>query len=356
MSSPPGPSPAARLLDTLAPARELLILTHDNPDPDCLASALGLQTLIADRLGAPAAIAAGGIVGRAENRAMASELEIELLPAEKVLPEFGGSVILVDTQPERANNALPSGRRPIAVIDHHPDWGASDGVPFADLREHYGATSTIVVEYLRELGIEPTPALATALFYAIASETQQLARSAIPADVACSQYLYPLVDTRVLGAIETPDLGVRYFELIGETVDSALRWGDLVISVLDEVPYPDAVAELADLLLRVESATWACCLAPFEGLLYVSIRSRDPDARAGRLLASILPDGSAGGHDRVAGGRTPLGPRPDEEVTDLALKLLAALGRDSAGPAWLTARGRARVSRSAARLFQQLSR
>src|ERR1043166_4510559 len=135
----------------------LVILPHDNPDPDALASAAGIKYLACTLLKREAHIVLGGIVGRAENRAMLTYLNITLVPVSEV--HFGGEtqVALVDTQPGRANNSLPDGLVPTAVIDHHPAYGDYPGVPFLDLRDQYGATSTIFTEYLRESKLAMDP-------------------------------------------------------------------------------------------------------------------------------------------------------------------------------------------------------
>jgi nanoRNase/pAp phosphatase (c-di-AMP/oligoRNAs hydrolase) len=316
------------LISVLKSAGQILILPHGNPDPDALASGAGLRALIYNKLAVRAPILRSGTIGRAENRAVASALQIRLELAEKILPDFRGSVVLVDTQPGRKNNVLPQGVRPVAVIDHHPDWGGNDGVPFVDLREEYGATSTIVTEYLQELEVPIDARLATALFYGIASETRNLGRETRSADIIASQFLYPFVNKRLLGEIETPRLSPSYFSLITAAVRSTILCDDVTVTLLDKVPYPDAVAEVADLLIRLEDVSWSICLGRHEDFLYVSLRSNDPDARAGSLLASILPDGSAGGHGMIAGGRISL---MDQEwgsmACEVAEQILQELGK-----------------------------
>src|SRR5262249_7236614 len=140
----------ASLLQTLERPGPLVILPHDNPDPDALASAAALKWLAATLLKKDAHIVLGGVVGRAENRAMLTSLSITLGPVSEVRFAADTQVALVDTQPGRPNNSLPEGVLPAVVIDHHPAYEAYPGVPFLDLREPYGATSTILTEYLRE--------------------------------------------------------------------------------------------------------------------------------------------------------------------------------------------------------------
>jgi nanoRNase/pAp phosphatase (c-di-AMP/oligoRNAs hydrolase) len=335
----PSLASARDLLAVLEPAQEIVILPHDNPDPDSLASAEGLRAAIRQVLRRPVAVALSGIIGRSQNRAMVSTLRLELDPIAELERRLRGTVVLVDTQPGRKNNSLPPDVTPAAVIDHHPDWGSNEGVPFLDLREGYGATSTIVTEYLQELEIPIRKRLATALFYGITSETRNLGREAQPADIVASQFLYPYVDKRALAEIETPRLKPSYFQLVSEVVKAAIVCDDVVISILPEVHYPDAVAELVDLLVRLEGALWAICIAPCGSSLQVSVRSNDRDARAGEMLACLLPPGNAGGHGMVAGGRVSLdGGDWRAASLEIATAFLRKLGRSGRKSRWLVTR------------------
>ena len=51
-----------------------LILTHDNPDPDALAAAIGLRDLLTVETGLNLTLGYGGTIGRAENRVLVSSL------------------------------------------------------------------------------------------------------------------------------------------------------------------------------------------------------------------------------------------------------------------------------------------
>ena len=109
-----------RLKEVLRDARRLHIFTHDNPDPDALASALALKYLVHQLWHIQTRIVAGGIVGRAENRAMRRHLKIRLTHAERVPETALRATALVDTQPRAGNNSFPRRLIPTIVIDHHP--------------------------------------------------------------------------------------------------------------------------------------------------------------------------------------------------------------------------------------------
>src|SRR5918999_1696677 len=104
----PSKSPLHHLLRMTEGPASLVILPHDNPDPDALASAVTLRFLVNQaQEGKEIVIALGGIVGRAENRAMLRYLNIGLVPVSEIAFTSSTQVALVDTQPGRRNNSLP---------------------------------------------------------------------------------------------------------------------------------------------------------------------------------------------------------------------------------------------------------
>lgn len=312
MASPQTRGVLAHLLEVLDRPCPLVILPHDNPDPDAMASAAALKYLVGHVLQKPAHIALGGIVGRAENRAMRTYLNIALVPVSEVRFDGEVQVALVDTQPGRPNNSLPEGIVPDVVIDHHPAYAEYPGVPFLDLRDAYGATSTILTEYLRESHIPFDHKIATALFYGITAETQDLGREAAPADIDAAHFLYPYANKRRLAKIENARVPREYFRAFREAIDKAMLYGDrAVISILGDVQYPDMVAEVADFLLRLDRVEWAAAIGTFEGCLHCSIRTTERDVNAGEILQRVLGSKLAGGHDQIAGGRIPVGTEPE---------------------------------------------
>jgi nanoRNase/pAp phosphatase (c-di-AMP/oligoRNAs hydrolase) len=323
------------LLQAIARPAPIVILPHDNPDPDALASAATLAYLFRQLAKREASIALGGIVGRAENRAMLRYLNINLVAVSSI--EFGPETIvaLVDTQPGRANNSLPEGVTPTIIIDHHPAYSDCSGVSFLDLRTDYGATSTILSEYLRESRAPIEGKIATALFYGITAETQDLGREATAADVAACQFLYPHTNKRRLSKIENARVPREYFKAFRDAIEEAKVYDKIVISVLHDVQYPDMVAEVADFLLRLDGVEWAAAMGFYNKWLYMSLRTTNREMNAGDLLQKVLGSKSAGGHDMIAGGRI----RVDEggvamEKTAVRIKdrLIKSLGVDASNP------------------------
>ena len=338
MANGAGSGVPSALLEVIGRPGRLIVLPHDNPDPDSLASAAALKYLAKVLADKEATIALGGFVGRAENRAMLRYLHIPLVPiAELPLADPTTILALVDTQPGRRNNSLPEGVRPHIVIDHHPPYVDVDDVPFVDLREEYGATSTILTEYMMDKRLIVEPKIATALFYGITSETQDLGREAKAPDMAACQFLYGHANKRRLAKIENARVPREYFCGFRRAIERAQIYGRVVISILGDLRYPDMVAEMADFLLRLDEVDWAAAIGHYEGALYVSLRTTNRDANAGEALQGVLGSEHAGGHDMIAGGRIHLGRREadwEAAADEVRRKLLEALGaqNESATP------------------------
>jgi nanoRNase/pAp phosphatase (c-di-AMP/oligoRNAs hydrolase) len=303
-------------------ARELLILPHNDPDPDAIASALALRHLLAAWLGVEGQIVYRGIVGRAENRALVRYLGHPLRRLTGADLNASLPVALVDTQPGAGNNALPPGRGAAIVLDHHAprESTAATAVAFADIRADMGATSTLLTQYLQAAGLEPPQPLATALFYGIQTDTLGLARNASPADVAAYFYLQSRADLKALSEIERAQVPAEYFQQLDAALRATRVYDDVALYYIGLMGYPDLAAEIADLLLRLEGVQWVIGMGTFDGELILSIRSRHPRGGAGTLVQAIVGDlGTAGGHGALASGHVPL--QRDQDPAQLAQRL-----------------------------------
>ena len=296
-----------KLLSAFAGATNALALGHDNPDPDALASAFALCAVLQHLGVATCSVGYGGIIGRAENRAMVRELELEPIRIETSDLDRYDAIGLVDTQPGFGNNSFPAERPAAAVIDHHPGRGDLESVTFFDLREGYGATATILHEYVQASGVPLPENIITALFYAIKSETQELGREAGYADREAYLNLLPRADKAAVARIQRARVPRDYFRAFQVAIANARVHGRAVITDLKRVDSPDMVAEIADLLLRLEGADWAVGMGRYEDDLVLSMRAAEEDAHAGEVIRRAVAGlGRAGGHGTMAGGRISL--------------------------------------------------
>lgn len=332
MSRPKAADRLASLERALAGRRHCLILAHDNPDPDALASAFALAWLLTEGFGLEATVAFSGVIGRAENRAMLKVLELAPVPLSTLdLGDFD-AIALVDTQPDSGNNSTPEGHEVAVVIDHHPAKAGGGSIAFRDVRPSYGSTATILLEYLRARGLDIPVPIATALFYALKSETQDLGREASEPDRKAYFQLLVRADMRAVARIQRARVPREYFGFFRTAIDRAEVRGPVVVSDLGVVPSPDIVSEIADFLLRLQGIGWSCCFGRHENTLLVSLRTSDPEAHAGSLIrAAVAGLGTAGGHGSMAGAQIPISERSvDETLATLRVRILEALGASDA--------------------------
>ncbi len=283
------------------------MLTHDNPDPDSIASAAGLALLLQTTRAIEATVGYSGIIGRAENRAMVDTLDLPIRHISELDLAGYQHFALIDAQPNTGNSVVPNGRIPDIVIDHHPLREATRLAAFFDVREGLGASATIVTGYLRTANVAIPRDLATALLYGIRSETQDLGREASEEDFDAYVYLFHLADTRKLAAISRPALEPRYFAQLATALDSLMVGESVSVCQLDHVMDPDFVPEMADLAVRYEGVEWSLVTGQFAHRLHLSIRSDAVDANSGELMQQLLDGlGRGGGHGMRGGGNIDL--------------------------------------------------
>ena len=287
-----------------------------------MACMLGLRAMIEARQpGKPVILTVDGMIARAENRAMVELLPVPLVPIEQVVIAPTDAVVMVDSQPRtgrRASEAIT----PVAVLDHHETGGDLDGVLFRDIRANLGATSTMVAGYLLEQDVAITPRLATALLYGIESEVSGYPRESGPLDDGALVWLFPRADKDLLARIKNPKLSQDYFATYQHALANAFLYQDVVVCYLGAVPQPDIIAELADFFIRFDQVNWALSIGLFGDLLKLSMRVAKLGGHSGEVLRVVVDgSGTAGGHDKRAGGAIPL---PDilPETIDEALRVI----------------------------------
>lgn len=278
----------------------LLILTHDNPDPDALASAWALGHLVQSLCRARVRIAYGGAIGRRENRIMAESLSIPAYPLRPSDLSAYPRTALVDAQPPFRNNRFPPRRKPDILVDHHPRHPETQASTLV-IDEGVGATTTLMAEALLLSGVRIPKRLATAVVYGIGSETQNLGREACRRDADAYREFFGRADMRDLWRIANPRRPAAFFEVLARGIRDAFVCRRVIGVHLGVVPNPDRVAEMADFLLTHEGMRWAIVTGRCPGRLHVSLRTHDEAGGAGRLLKTLLR-GRAGGHRMIAGG------------------------------------------------------
>jgi nanoRNase/pAp phosphatase (c-di-AMP/oligoRNAs hydrolase) len=287
---------AARVREHFARAERVLIMMQDDPDPDAIASAWALRTLLG-RTKSAATIATFGAITRPENRAMTRLLEIDIEQVKPRAIEEYDMLATVDCQP--AFFEEPLGEVDL-VIDHHPE-DTPVRARLRDVRPAYGATSTILTEYLRAADVKIRERLATALLYGIKTDTLHLERGATRADLDAFAFLHGLANHNVLRRIERPDLPEAALDVLARGIAGRRLLDGVMFAHLGPVAYPELVAQFADLFLQVEGAEWSVVSGRVQQELHISVRNVGYVRAAGDVVREAFGDmGGAGGHRSMA--------------------------------------------------------
>lgn len=300
-------APSDEFLELAEQYHEVVILTHDNPDPDGIASGWALSHLLEKTLRKSSRVIAGGEILRAENRRLVELLHPPLRLERTIrLPE-GGLVVLVDTSLEATNHVgIDTERHDVAIIDHHASTSTvDDGVAvFRDVRRGVAATASLTASYLREHGILPSEPLATALLYAIQTETRGGQFHVAPLDRAMLGWISERADPSLLAEIVDAPVPRSYFSDLALALQSTTLHGDSALCILPQAHSAEIIGEVADLLLRHEQMAGVLCAAVYRGDLLMSVRTAYRSTKSAvRLARRVLGGrGGSGGHAHRAGG------------------------------------------------------
>ncbi|MFC1856132.1 bifunctional oligoribonuclease/PAP phosphatase NrnA [Thermodesulfobacteriota bacterium] len=307
-----------KFADFIKTKQKIIILLHNNPDPDAIGSALGMKALFRTISKSKVKIVFGGIIGRAENRELIRRLKVRMTNINDIDLKRHHNIVMVDTQPNIGNNSLPKGIWPKVIIDHHPLKKIALKSVCCDVRVDYGSTSSIVLEYLKEFDVKIDKKLATALYYGIQTDTDDLGRDRSKNDADAMTFLYPLISHVTLSNIRHPRIPKDYYVHFHEAVNNACVYNDVLISDLKNKCTPEMIAEMSDFFLRMMGIRWVLCFGTHGEGLYFSLRTTARSLRAGTAAIRIAKGvGLAGGHHKSAGGRIGINDKSDEEIEEI---------------------------------------
>ena len=283
-------------------SKDRVLITID-ADPDSLASALALKRLLW-RKAQSVTIAHFNEIVRFDNATMVRLLKIPLVKLQQVDPKDFSKALLVDSQPhhhESFGDFTYDG-----VIDHHPVTMPVEA-EFVDIRPNYGATATIMTEYLRSAKIRPSRSLATALLYAIRVDTHNFELQALEEDVKAFRYIFPLANMNLLRKIEMSDMGIKDLRYFQQALDNKRITKGKIFSHLDTVHSTDILVLVADFFMRCHEVAWTIVSGVCNKNLVVVIRNDGFRKNAGNWAIKAFGKlGSAGGHRAMARAEIPM--------------------------------------------------
>ncbi len=301
----------------LSDAERLLILLHNDPDPDALASGLAVRNVL-HRTKTTAIIGAIQGVTRPENLRMVNLLDIHVEP---VTPDSIGTydrIVMVDVQPHYFGGLID---RADLIIDHHPEQPGYTSV-FKDIRADYGSTSTILTEHLRAVDVNISERTATAMLYAIKSDTLFFNRQTNRVDIEAFSYLYPLADPTLIRKMEGAEITLERLDYVLAAHQRGTLQGQVFCASLGETPREDFIPYVADFFLQVEDVKWTIVAGRVAGTQIISVRNLGYSKNAGEFVRRYFSGiGSAGGHRAMAKAVMPLSAFCDKfgDLSDEAL-------------------------------------
>ena len=272
------------------------VLVVISADPDAIASAMAVGRLLWRRVES-VTISNVNPIDRPDNLAMIRLLKVPLKPLPELQLERFTKVVIVDSQP--CHNEFMRDLKPHAIIDHHPD--TSPGVPFTDIRPSYGATATLLTEYLRAARIAPSRILATALYHAIKTDTDDFKRQTLNEDLLAFQYLFRHANIALARRISQTDLRLDYLKSFKTALQHMrLRKGRVFVH-LGAVANPDVCVVIADFFMRIHTVSWSIVSGICDRKLVIIFRNDGARRNAGRVAKEGFGSyGSAGGHRTMA--------------------------------------------------------
>lgn len=283
------------------------VLIAINADPDAVASAMGIKRLLWRKV---AGVVVGhiNVIKRPDNLSMIRLLGVKLVHMDRVDTSRFSRVVMVDSQPD--HNPAFAELGPHVIIDHHPV--STDQADFLDIRPNYGATATIVTEYLRAARIKPSVKLATGLFHAIKTDTRNFERQSQIEDVRAFQFLYRHANIHLARKIEQGEISLDFLKYYRIALDSMrIRKGRLHV-YLGSLVSPDVCVLIADFFMRVQQIDYTIVSGICDGILIVVFRNDGLRANAGTLAKqSFGRFGSAGGHKSMARAEIALADLPE---------------------------------------------
>jgi len=290
-----------RFYDQFSPEHHVLVLI--NADPDAIASAMAVKRLLWRKVSG-VTISNVNIIKRPDNLAMIRLLGANLSFVKDVEPGKYDRVVMVDSQPD--HHEAFENFETHAVIDHHPD--TTNHIPYKDIRPKYGATASIMTEYVRAAKIKPSTKLASGLFHAIKTDTSNFERQTLIEDVRAFQFLFRHANPHLVRKIEQAELRLDFLNYFKKALqDKRMRRGR-IFAHLGRIQNPDICVVIADFFMRVNSVTWSIVSGIYDHRLIIILRNYGLRKNAGQTAKkSFGTMGSAGGHKGMARAEISLG-------------------------------------------------
>jgi tRNA nucleotidyltransferase (CCA-adding enzyme) len=279
-----------------------LIITHVNADFDAFASMVAAKKLY------PAAVVAfpGSQEKNLRDFFMESTLYIlSIERAKDIALSKVSRMILVDTRQKgrigRFAALTESGNVEIHIYDHHPD-SEDDVKGDVEVIREVGATVTILIELMRERGIEVNAEEATVLALGIYEDTGSFSFSSTTAEDlrAAGWLLEKGANVNIISNMMTSDLSKDQIEVLHQLIEEAevvnLGGIEVVVTTAGAEGYVGDLAILVHKYKDMENLDAIFAVVRMEDRVHLIARSSLEEVNAGEIAAEF----GGGGHPTAA--------------------------------------------------------
>lgn len=312
------------LIETIDRSRDLVIQAHDFPDHDAVASAYALSALLALN-DIPSTLCYGGEIQSNSLSEAIKLLDIPIVSTAEAEITPDSQIVIVDGFLGNSNMAgLPG--EVLGVIDHHSPPAEPD-CRYWDIREEYGACSTILYDYYKSSGSEIARPVATSLLMGLMMDTAFMTRGVHPIDLEAFSVLFGLADWQSGARLLKNSLSLNDLSVFREAINSCVVADDFCFVPIQKECTPEVMALVADFFLGLREIHFVVVLEPERDQYRLSVRSEDLFRPCDVIIRRALDGiGAGGGHVHMGGGSIPLDLFPGEE--GLRKRFLAAMGRE----------------------------
>ncbi|MCZ7398563.1 MAG: hypothetical protein O8C62_02595, partial [Candidatus Methanoperedens sp.] len=211
------------------PGKRLTIYTRNNPDSDSLASSLALKH-IAEYYNMDADIYYTGVI---QNKTLINVLGDDVMKVEAIT-QSRTETAFVDLLPTELTGEKIT---PAIVIGH--TLGNTEGIrcTYRDIRTTE-TTSSIMIEYLKKLGVSIDKRLATLLLFAIRDKTKTLITNFTLEDIEAYWYIHKYVDMELLVSLEHPSVRLETFNDLSHAINNKIIKGAYLFTTVGFVKDP----------------------------------------------------------------------------------------------------------------------
>lgn len=302
--------------------KKWIICSHDNPDPDSIASCLGMIHILGFLGAEDAVMTYCGEISHPQNRAMINVLQLRITKWGELKPPEDAVYVFIDCSQGQKNMSI--GRKPRLVVDHHKISTIDKDILF--LHDEVGACSTLILDLALSIthskepeidGIEQcfdpdeegTKELATALAIGIKTDTLDfLNETTTENDFQAFRLLGRHLSNEKFGRIvnyEYPPYVLDYEKTAWENKRPEFQPHFITgLRYVDESK-SDCIPTIADKLMRLQGVQTVVVYGIVDNCIRASVRTSSAALDCQTLCDDVFGKGNGGAKHGIGGARVP---------------------------------------------------